>query len=55
MSLTKRSSAKIAAAIISQDFAYMTEYVQKLFGIIQSENSSDDDKVKAVLTFGEIG
>jgi hypothetical protein len=55
VSLTKRSSAKIAAIIISQDNAYMSEYVQKLFGIIQSDNSSDDDKVKATLTFGEIG
>jgi hypothetical protein len=34
VSLTKRSSAKIAAIIISQDNTYMGEYVQKLFGII---------------------
>jgi hypothetical protein len=33
----------------------MQEYVSKLFGVIQSDNSPDDDKVKATLTFGEIG
>jgi HEAT repeat protein len=33
----------------------MQEYVQKLYTIIQSGNSNEEDKVKATLTFGEIG
>jgi predicted ATPase with chaperone activity len=33
----------------------MGDYVNKLFGIIQSDNSPDDNKVRATLTFGEIG
>ena len=55
VSLYQRASAKIAAIIISQDNSYMGEYVNKLFGIIQSDNAPDDDKVRATLTFGEIG
>lgn len=41
--------------MISHDSGLMGEYVGKLFTVIQSDNSSDDDKVKATLTFGEIG
>ena len=45
----------MAAVIISSDNGYMNEYVQRLFTTIQSDNSQDEDKVRATLTFGEIG
>ena len=45
----------MAATIICQDNKLVQQYVTKLFGIIKNDASSDDDKVKAALTFGEIG
>jgi hypothetical protein len=45
----------MAATIIIQDDKLVQTYVQQLFGNIQNDASSDDDKVKAALTFGEVG
>ena len=45
----------MAATIIIQDDKLVQTYVQQLFGKIQNDASSDDDKVKAALTFGEGG
>jgi hypothetical protein len=45
----------MAATIIIQDDKLVQTYVQQLFGKIQNDASSDDDKVKAALTFAQIG
>ena len=55
VSLTTRSSAKIAAVIICNNKYIFEKYLGMQFQTAQNQEANEDDKVRATLCVGEIG